>query len=217
MSSKGEDAFTSSSIYLQFSAQLKQRTAKIPAHLLREEDIRETLRAVLLETSDDYHDVRWYMAEHDRVDVRLMHRGVKVLIEFKLWHSTLKIVDQRVVSRSQPGSDRLNHEKDLRDLANLAHENSVECYFMFLTQKSCHPQAKGATSKSWGPWDPGESLQPIYKLAAPGDKATISINDDEREQKIDVRVQLDERWKTSSGGTADWQCEMEFRAIRVLP
>lgn len=214
-----EDAFTKSSIYQDFSEQLKKRTAEIPAHLLREEDIRETMRAVLLRTSPDYHDVRWYMAEHDRVDVRLVHGEVTVFIEFKLWHSTLKVVDQSVVSRSQPVSDRLKHQKDLRDLANSNYDHPVQRYFMFLTQASLHPQApaKATTPGRWGPWDPGESLQPMYQLARQGDQATIQINDDEREQLIDVQVQLDDRWEIKSGGSPGWQCDMEFRAIRVLP
>jgi hypothetical protein len=214
-----EDAFTTSSIYREFSERLKQRTAETPAHLLREEDIREALRNVLLRTSPAYHDVRRYMAEHERVDVRLMHGDVTVLIEFKLWHSTLKLVNQCVVSRSQPAGDRLKHEKDLRDLANSSYEHPVQRYFMFLTQTSRHPQApaKAATPGPWGPWDPGSSLQPMYELARQGDQATIQINDDEREQLIDVQVRLDERWKTKSGGAPDWQCDMEFRAIRVLP
>lgn len=217
VSLQSEDAFTTSSIYRKFRKQLKQRTAETPAHLLREEDIRETLRNVVLRTSPDYQDVRRYMAEHDRVDVRLMHGEVAVLIEFKLWHSTLKVVDQRVVSRSQPVSDRLKHGKDLRDLATSAHEHPVQRYFMFLTQTSRHPQApeaKVAKPGPWGPWDPGPSLQRMYNLDV-GDQATLRINDDEREQLIDV--QLDDRWTTKCGGTRGWQCDMEFRAVRVHP
>lgn len=225
-------SFIKTDFYQDYKTSLQQLVSRVPAHLIREEDMRGTLRDVAIGRSNgaDFHDVLRYLPEaSDKVDVRLHvdANGPATYIEFKLWHSTIKL-DANRKYKLQSQSGLLPHLGDLVKLAGLAVKwPKDEFLFFSLTQTCRHPTADTSTMAPWGPFlhKPGsthtkaqELVHDLYKLRR--GRAWRGRTPRFRLKKKDVdeancQIRLIDSWKATSGGGVDWGCKMAFHAFRV--
>lgn len=230
MSARGS-SFIETDLYGEYKTSLQRLIRRVPAHLIREEDMRGTLRDVAIERPNgaDFHDVLRYLPEaSDKVDVRVQveANGPATYIEFKLWHSTIKL-DHNGKYKSRSQSGLLPHLRDLVKLAGLAVKRPKDEFLFFsLTQTCRHPKADTSALR-WGPFvhtpgnpdtDAQRLVQELYKLklgsAWVGHTPAFSMSR-KTMAATECQIRLLDRWEETSGGGDDWGCGMDFHAFRV--
>ncbi len=222
-----------------FLSNLEAVVGRLPAHLLREEDIRSCLREALLSADPGYADPKFYCPEADKVDVHIRPVGAghkKYLLELKLWHATLKhhpASNDALRSASKDGT--AHHLRDFVKQRARA-SDGVGAYFVSLTQVDVHPQhgrrrwRKSGESGGFLSTDAGANqagqrfLQDLLAPDAPPVAdvrvpafATGSGKAVNHFPETSMRLRQVEALRLASGGGADWACDFDFHVWEVLP
>lgn len=218
-----------------FLARLEATVRRLPAHLIREEDIRAALRDAVLDHHPRHADPWSYCPEADNVDVVLLgDTGHRHLVELKLWHATLKpgLRDGVVRSGSDDGTE--SHVVDFAKQLTRSRRDSAPTWFVSLTQGGAHPLARGPRwqrSGEAGPFlttRPGPNAVAQSWLAELHGKPQGGVTETRlpayvtRSRSLDLALpgtplslRLAARARWGSGGGPEWACDFDLHAWEV--
>lgn len=209
---------------------------RLPAHLIREEDIRASLRDAALDHHSRHADPWNYCPEADNVDVVLLgDAGRRHLVELKLWHATLKPGRHHGVVRSGSDDETDSHVVDFAKQLTRSRRVGSPTWFVSLTQTEIHPLAGGPRWQTSG--EPGPFLATRAGPNAAAQQWLSVLHREEQGAVADTRippyvtrsrspdlappgtpmlVRLAARARWRSGGGPDWGCNFDLHVWEVI-
>lgn len=224
-----------------FLERLESMVRRLPAHLIREEDIRAVLRDTALDHDPRHADPWCYSTELDDVDVTLTGAGGRRYpVELKLWHATLKPASGGALVRSGSSDGTASHVVDFAKQLTRCQLLGLPTWFISLTQAEAHPLAGGPRWHRAGEAGPFLATRPGRNKAAQdwlaglhaqpqGAVAITSLppyftKPPRRPPTMppaapgtSLRVRVANRARWQSGGGPTWACDFDLHVWEVQP